>query len=171
MGSAAAASSAAILGPAASASLDQPAVSRILAYLMSAPTACATSENSGASWVQPTISGSPPAAAARNFSSSARQSWRAVVTLAPRQPRCTAAPSSGIVSSHEQIRIFGGRSGISSPKSIWSGGISSYNHYKQPSRAWNLKVWNLKAWNLEVWNLEVLEFKCRWRTAHACARR
>src|SRR5215472_14283097 len=113
VGSAAAASNAAILGPAACASFDQPAVSRILAYVTSALPA--TSENSGASWVQPTISGSPPAAAARNFSSSARQSWRAVATSAPRQPRRTAEPSSGIVSSHEQIKMFGGRSAISSP--------------------------------------------------------
>src|SRR5262249_28749033 len=79
-GSAAAASNAAILGPAACASFDQPAVSRMLAYVTSALPA--TSENSGASWVQPTISGSPPAAAARNFSRSARPSWRAVATPA-----------------------------------------------------------------------------------------
>src|SRR5215475_6030264 len=75
----------------------------------------AVSVTSNAYCVQPTITGSPPAAAARNFSSSARQSCRAVETSAPRQPRSTADLSSGMVSSHEQIKIFGGRSAMSSP--------------------------------------------------------
>src|SRR5262249_47786231 len=108
-GSAAAASSAAILGPAAAASFDQPAVSRILANLMAALSPAA-SENSGASCVQPTTSGAPAAAAARNFSSSARQSWRAVSTCAPRQARFTLAPSGAIVSSHEPTMKVGGGS-------------------------------------------------------------
>ncbi len=72
VGSAAAAISAAIFGPAAFASFDQPAVSRMLTKRMSASSA--TSENSGASCVQATMSGSPPAAALRNLSSSRRQS-------------------------------------------------------------------------------------------------
>ncbi len=104
----------------------------------------ATSANSGASCVQPTSSGAPPAAAVRNLSSSARQSWRAVVTLAPRQPRVTAAASSGIVSSHEQIRISlwaighfvsGLRLSLRSASGRhWPRRISSYNDYKQQSR-------------------------------------
>ena len=59
MGSAAAAISAAIFGPAALASFDQPAVSRILTKL-SAPApgiSAATSVNSGASCVQATVIG------------------------------------------------------------------------------------------------------------------
>src|SRR5262249_51976005 len=109
-GSAAAAMSAAILGPALAASFDQPAVSRILTKLRSRLSS--PCENSGASWTQATVSGSPPAAAGRNFSRSARQSWRASDTVVARQPRLTASTSSGIVSSHEQIRTFRGRSGI-----------------------------------------------------------
>src|ERR1051326_2405408 len=107
-GSAAAASRAAIFGPASAACSDQPAVSRTLTKLKSA-SGPAVSPNRGASWVQPTISG-PAAAAARNFSSSARHSWLAVLTSAPRQPRRTAPASSGIVSSHEHKKIALGRS-------------------------------------------------------------
>ena len=64
----------------------------------------ATSENSGASWVQPTISGAPRAAAARN----SLELGAAEVARGrdvPPQPRRTASASSGIVSSHEQSRI------------------------------------------------------------------
>src|SRR6266481_806109 len=109
-GSVAAARSAATFGPVASASLDQPAVSRRLAYLTGSdrPLSAATSENRGASWVQPTVSGTASPATARKRSSSARQSCCAVVTCAPRQPRRTAPTSSGIVPSHEQIRILPG---------------------------------------------------------------
>jgi len=83
--------------------LRQPAVSRMFAYVTSALPA--TSENSGVSWVQPTISG-PPRPAARNFRGSARQSWRAVETSAPRQPRRTAEPSSGIGLRTSRIRCL-----------------------------------------------------------------
>jgi len=61
------------------------------------------------------VSGAPDPAALRNLSSSARQSWRAVETCVPRQPRRTASASSGIVSSHEQIKMFRGRSAILRP--------------------------------------------------------
>jgi len=71
-GSAAAASSAAIFGPALAASADQPAVSRTLTKA-TAPSP-AISANSGASWVQPTVTGAPVAVAARKRSISARQS-------------------------------------------------------------------------------------------------
>src|SRR3984957_14792049 len=104
-GSAAAASNAAIFGPAWAASLDQPAASRMLAKSigLARPISAATSENRAASWVQPTVRGVSFAAIARKRSSSAPQSWVAVVG-SPRQPRRTAPASSGIVSSHEQIR-------------------------------------------------------------------
>jgi hypothetical protein len=65
----------------------------------------ATSENSGASCVQPTVTGSPLAAAARNRSISARQSWFAVFTWAPRQPREIAPASIGMVFSQEHTRM------------------------------------------------------------------
>src|SRR5438477_7663701 len=101
---------------------------------MSAPS-LETSENSGAYWVQPTVSGAPAADALRNFSTSVRQSWRAVVTCVPRQPRRTASVSSGIVSSHEQIRILRGRSAILRPGCGGSGHgadqvivVTSQNH-------------------------------------------
>src|SRR6516225_9413065 len=70
-GSAAAARSAAILGPALAASLDQPAVSRRLTKLMGLvrPFSAATSENDGASCVQPTIRGAASPARARKRSS------------------------------------------------------------------------------------------------------
>src|ERR1019366_9292455 len=114
VGSALAAISAAIFGPAALASFDQPAVSRILTnvILPLSLISLATSSNSGASCVQAMVSGAPPAANLRKRSSSARQSWRPSTTSAPRQTRATASPSSGIVSSQEQIRILRGRSAI-----------------------------------------------------------
>src|SRR5882672_4839008 len=61
-GSAAAASSAAILGVALLPSADQPAASRMLTKRNSAlaPALCATSLNSGASWVQATSSSASP---------------------------------------------------------------------------------------------------------------
>jgi hypothetical protein len=67
------------------------------------PLSAASSENRGASWVHPTVSGAPSAAIARKRSSSARQSWVAVV-VSPRQPRLIAPASRGIVSPQEQIR-------------------------------------------------------------------
>src|SRR5262245_39389354 len=79
---------------------------------MSPAPSGATSENNAASWVQPTVSGAPEAAALRKVSSSARQSWCAVVTSPPRQPRRTVSGSSGMVSSHEQIRWCRGLSAI-----------------------------------------------------------
>src|SRR5262249_50064409 len=58
----------------------------------------------------------------------------------PRQPRASAAASSGIVSSHEQIRIFPGRSAMSCRWSLlrprgrhWPRRPSSYNDCKQQS--------------------------------------
>ena len=69
VGSAAAAISAATFGPAAFASVDHPAVSRMLTKRMSAPSS-ATSENSGASCVQATVSGPPAEAAFLKVSSS-----------------------------------------------------------------------------------------------------
>src|ERR1700722_15272409 len=95
----------AISGPARAASLDQPADSRMLAKSIgpARPASAAASENRAASCVQPTVRGVSFAAIARKRSSSARQRWGAVVG-SPRQPRRTAPPSSGIVSSHEQIR-------------------------------------------------------------------
>src|SRR6516162_6226864 len=71
--------------------------------------------SSGASWVQAIAIAWPSAAAARTRSSSARQSSRPGSTSAPRQARSTAEPSSGIVSSQEQTRIFRGRSAIYYP--------------------------------------------------------
>ncbi len=53
--------------------------------------------------MHPTVSGARSAAIARKRSSSARQSWVAVV-VSPRQPRLMAPASRGIVSSQEQIR-------------------------------------------------------------------
>jgi hypothetical protein len=79
---------------------------------MSAPLSHATSANNGVSWVQPTVSGAPDEAAARKRSSSARQSWCAAVTSLLRQARLSAPTSSGIVSSHEQIRTWRGPSAI-----------------------------------------------------------
>src|SRR5437879_3614959 len=79
---------------------------------MSAPpsraTSDATSENSGASWVQPTVSGAPAAAALRNFSSSARQSWCAVVISLPRQPRRTArrAVYAGMAALADALAVY-----------------------------------------------------------------
>jgi hypothetical protein len=49
---------------------------------------------------------------ALNRSISAPHSWRAVVAVFPLQPRRTASASRGIVSSHEQIKIFLTGSGI-----------------------------------------------------------
>src|ERR1700676_2123880 len=105
VGSAAAASSAAIFGPAWSASLDQPADSRILANWIgpARPISRATSEKRAASWVHATVSGVSSAAMVRKRSSSAPQSWVAVVA-SQRQARRTAPASSGMVSSHEHIR-------------------------------------------------------------------
>src|SRR6476661_8118498 len=116
-GSAAAAKSAAILGAALAPSVDQPAVSRILAKVSDAllPASAAISENSGASWVQATVTAPPSAAILRKRSASARQSWVAVCTSAPRQARRKASPSSAMLSSQEQARIFLGLSGIHPP--------------------------------------------------------
>ena len=111
IGVAAAATSAAIFGPAFAASADQPALSRILANLTSLPLSAAISRNSGASCVQPIVIGAPDATNARTRSSSARQSWRPPTMSAPRHPRLNAPTSSGIVSSHEQTRKVR-RSGI-----------------------------------------------------------
>src|SRR5215204_1632186 len=65
-GSAAAARSAAIFGPASRAFADQPAFSRMFvkASRSSAPASAATSRNSGASCVHPTVIGAPELAAA-----------------------------------------------------------------------------------------------------------
>ena len=57
--------------------------------------------------VQLTVNGAPAVNAARKRPSSARHKWLTVSTLAPRQPRRTAAASSGIVSSHEHRMIVG----------------------------------------------------------------
>ena len=134
-GSAAAARSAAIFGPASAASLDHPAVSRILAYLvaLARPAPAAASENRAASCVHPTVSGAVSPASARNRSSSERQSCRAVVTCSPRQPRRTASASIGIVSSHEQTRTLPRELGILRLLSLqskfflrrWAGGRPS----------------------------------------------
>ena len=87
-GSAAAASSAAIFGPGRR-GVGRPAggLADVDEGDVGVASLPASSENSGASCVQPTVSGAPAAAAARNLSSSARQSWRAGRDLAPRQPR------------------------------------------------------------------------------------
>ena len=66
----------------------------------------ATSRNSGASWVQATVTGAPSASAALNRSSSRPQSWLACVIL-PAQPRPIACASSGMVFSQLQIRRWG----------------------------------------------------------------
>src|SRR6267143_418048 len=111
IGTAAAATSAAIFGPAFADSADQPALSRILTKLTSLPLSAAISRNSGASCVQPIVIGAPDAISERTRSSSARQSWRPLTMSAPRHPRSNAAAASGIVSSHEQMRSVR-RSGI-----------------------------------------------------------
>src|SRR4051812_39324212 len=89
VGSAAAASNAAILGPAAAASLDQPAVSRILANLIAIVRAVsdATSDNNAASCVQPTVSALSSAAIARKRSNSGPHRCRAVRISLLLQPR------------------------------------------------------------------------------------
>src|SRR3569623_1875886 len=104
--SAAAASSAAIFGPARSATSNQPAVSRRLANSIEFArlSSAATSENSAACCVQATVSGPSSAATALNRPSSAPQSCVAAVT-SPRHPRRIASRSSGIVVSQEQIRM------------------------------------------------------------------
>src|SRR5215207_6353269 len=104
-GSAAAAKRAAILGPAARPSFDQPPVSRTLANTSeaSAPASDATSEKSGTSCVQPTVIGAPVARAFLKRSSWLRQSWVAVRSSPP-QPFVRAASSRRMVSSHEQAK-------------------------------------------------------------------
>src|SRR3979411_2244330 len=101
MGSAAAATRAAIFGPAAPESFDQPAVSRIFTKESSLDASPAPAADSGASGGQAPVTGLPEAAAARKRSSSARQSWRPVRTSAPPQALPTAPAASGIVSSAE----------------------------------------------------------------------
>src|SRR4051812_670507 len=104
MSSPAAAISAAAFGPAAAASFDQPAVSRMLTKVSCAcGKLSAISLNSGASWVQVTVIGAPSASAALNRSSSRPQSWLAWVGVTA-QPRPIACASSGIVFSQLQIR-------------------------------------------------------------------
>ncbi len=61
---AASASNAAIFGVAKAPSSDQPARSRMLTKEAAGPAAPSVSAKSGASWVQPISSSSPPAAAA-----------------------------------------------------------------------------------------------------------
>ena len=114
IGSAAAAISAAIFGPAALASFDQPAVSRILTKV-SARRARRRPRRTAA------LPGCRRRRAARRRrpcreSARARRGTIAAlrVTLAPRQARRTASPSSGMVSSQEQIRMLRGRSAIGS---------------------------------------------------------
>src|SRR5262249_57573284 len=89
---------------------DGAGVSRILRRVRGRPPPF--SENSGASWVRAIVPPCPPAANSCRRSSSARQNCRPRSTSAPRQARSTRAPSSGIVSSQEQIRILRGRSAI-----------------------------------------------------------
>src|SRR6185437_11248339 len=106
--------SAAIFGPAALASFDQPAVSRIFTNVIAPLSliAPAASSNSGASCVQATRIGSPVPATLRKRSSSARQSWRPSTITTSLQARRTASPLSGTLSSQEQIRMLRGRSAI-----------------------------------------------------------
>ena len=84
------------------ASTDQPAVSRMLTKSIgpAAGASPASSANSGASWVQATVTGAP-VRAVRKRSSSTRHRWSARSIRAPGQPLATAAPSIGIVPSHE----------------------------------------------------------------------
>jgi len=94
----------AAFGPAAAASFDQPPVSRMLTKVSSAcGKLSAASLNSGASWVQATVTGAPSASACLNRSSSWPQSWFACVIF-PAQPRPIACASSGMVLSQLQIR-------------------------------------------------------------------
>ncbi len=75
----------AIFGPASAPSRDQPACSRTLTKLSgeAAPAAAASSVNSGASWVQATVTGRPVATAARKRSSWPRHSCSAVRNSVP----------------------------------------------------------------------------------------
>ena len=109
----------------------------------SAPLSSATSSNRGASWVQAMTIGSPPAAALRTRSSSARQNCRPSMTTESRQARRTFSPSSGMVSSHEQIRMFRGRSAIGlinlfacPANSRLSAASALPSHYSRRPRDW-----------------------------------
>ncbi len=106
IGSAAAASSAAIFGPAARPSAAQPAISRILTKVGGGAPACSAScVNSGACAVQATVSGRPVASAAMKRSSCAMQSCSAVRNSAP-QPRAMAFSSRRMVSSQLHTRAI-----------------------------------------------------------------
>ena len=100
----AAAISAAAFGPAAAASFDHPAVSRMLTKVSAEEGArsSAISRNKGASCVQATVIGTPSASAALNRSISSPQSWLAWV-ICPEQARPIARASSGMVFSQVQI--------------------------------------------------------------------
>src|ERR1700676_2975605 len=105
------------------------------------PLSAASSENRGASWVHPTVSGAPSAAIARKRSSSARHSWVAVV-VSPRQPRLIAPASRGIVSSQEQI----GRCLVESVIALtiscsWTVSSGGGRNWPELPRRYSRKVW------------------------------